>query len=404
MSYVIKAVLSNPRRPECGQITIPFPIPADQYDQTIEMLQEMDLGYSVNRECRVDEVDSHYRVLGAINGTLVNVDQLDYLAKRLDSFCVGEDEQFQAMAWKLKLTDIKDLINLTFCSQRATVITDFSHLEAVGRSHFINLNGGGARMEELESLDGIETALLLIDSGGETVTPYGVVYDNGMKLEQVYNGYQFPAYPYDSTLLVLEVTPKRGLAEGKNPEYLYLPASKHQIERTLLRVGITTLHDAQVRLDFDELPEKAAAALDLEDLNSDDFPALNRMCRAIASLNEADTEKLNAVVLMTETSGISSICRLAENLDQFSFVPGIQTPEEYGKYMIRESGHFDYDENLEGFYDYRRYGEQHIQEEGGQFNECGYVMYQGLAPLEELMRDNPEEPCRQGPQMGGLSC
>ena len=241
MSYVIKAVLSNPRRPECGQITIPFPIPADQYDQTIEMLQEMDLGYSVNRECRVDEVDSHYRVLDAINGTLVNVDQLDYLAKRLDSFCVGEDEQFQAMAWKLKLTDIKDLINLTFCSQRATVITDFSHLEAVGRSHFMNLNGGGARMEELESLDGIETALLLIDSGGETVTPYGVVYDNGMKLEQVYNGYQFPAYPYDSTLMVLEITPKRGLAEGKNPEYLYLPASKHQIERTLLRVGITTL-------------------------------------------------------------------------------------------------------------------------------------------------------------------
>lgn len=106
MSYVIKAILSNPRRPECGQITIPFPIPADQYDQTIEMLQEMDLGYSVNRDCKVDEVDSHYHVLGAINGTLVNVDQLDYLAKRLDSFCVGEDEQFQAMAWKLKLPSL----------------------------------------------------------------------------------------------------------------------------------------------------------------------------------------------------------------------------------------------------------------------------------------------------------
>ena len=103
MSYVIKAVLSNPRRPECGQITIPFPIPADQYDQTIEMLQEMDLGYSVNRECRVDEVDSHYRVLDAINGTLVNVDQLDYLAKRLDSFDEGEAAQFQAMACKMSM-------------------------------------------------------------------------------------------------------------------------------------------------------------------------------------------------------------------------------------------------------------------------------------------------------------
>ena len=28
----------------------------------------------------------------------VNVDELDYLAKRLDSFCQGEIEKFQAMA------------------------------------------------------------------------------------------------------------------------------------------------------------------------------------------------------------------------------------------------------------------------------------------------------------------
>ena len=79
MSYVIQAVLSNSRHPECGQITIPFPIPVDQYDQTIEMLQGMELGDFTDRDCTVDEVDSHYSVLGTLNGTLVNVDQLDYL-------------------------------------------------------------------------------------------------------------------------------------------------------------------------------------------------------------------------------------------------------------------------------------------------------------------------------------
>ena len=142
MSYVIKAVLSNPQHPECGQITIPFPIPVDQYDQTIEMLQGMELGDFTDRDCTVDEVDSHYSVLGTLNGTLVNVDQLDYLAKRLDSFCAGEDTQFQAMAHKLGLSHIKDFINLTFCCQQATVITDFSDLEQVGRSHYMNLNGG----------------------------------------------------------------------------------------------------------------------------------------------------------------------------------------------------------------------------------------------------------------------
>ena len=108
MSYVIQAVLSNPRRPECDQITIPFPIPVDQYDKTIEMLQAIDLGFSVNRDCTVDEVNSRYNVLNTLVGTLVNIDQLDYLAKRLDSFCSGEVSQFEAMAHKLGLLLLKN--------------------------------------------------------------------------------------------------------------------------------------------------------------------------------------------------------------------------------------------------------------------------------------------------------
>ncbi len=160
-----------------------------------------------------------------------------------------------------------------------------------------------------------------------------------------------------------------------------------------------------MRAIMDELPEKVADALDLEHLSGDNLPALNRLCRAIAPMRETDMEKLNAVMLTTEPSNIAALCQLAENLDQFNFVPGVQTPEEYGKYMIQESGYFGYDKNLEDFYDYRLYGEQRIQEEGGQFNQCGYVAYHGTVPLEELLRDAPAEQCQreQGPQMGGLA-
>ena len=276
MSYVIQAVLSNPRCPECGQITIPFPIPVDQYDQTIEMLQKADLGLSRNRDCIVDEVNSQYNVLNTLAGTLVNIDQLDYLAKRLDGFCTEESAQFQAMADKLNLAHIKDFINLTFCCQQATVITDFSNLEKIGKDHVVTLNGGGMPMEQYEAIDGRTEALQLIQGGGGTVTPYGVVYDNGMELEQHYNGHQFPAYLYDSSLLALEITPKQGLTEGQAPEYLYLPAAEHQIERTLLRIGITALREAQVRLDLNELPEKVAEALDLEHLCSDYLKEIGR--------------------------------------------------------------------------------------------------------------------------------
>ena len=36
------------------------------------------------------------------------------------------------MACKLGVSNIKDFINLTFCCQQATVITDFSDLAAIG--------------------------------------------------------------------------------------------------------------------------------------------------------------------------------------------------------------------------------------------------------------------------------
>ena len=116
-------------------------------------------------------------------------------------------------------------------------------------------------------------------------------------------------------------------------------------------------------------------------------------------------EKLNAIVLMTGASDIIAVCQLAENLTQFDFIPDIHTPEEYGRYMIQESGHFEYDANLEGFYDYRRYGEEHVRAECGQFNECGYVAYHGTLTLDELMRADPAQQYQQeqGPQMGGMA-
>ncbi len=112
-------------------------------------------------------------------------------------------------------------------------------------------------MDQYQAVDGRKAALQLLQGGNGTVTPFGVAYDNGMELKPVYNGHQFPVYPYDGLFMVLEITPKRGLAEGKN---------------------------------------------------------------------------------------------------------------------------------LEGFYDYRRYGEQRMQQEGGQFNECGYVSYHGGMPWVECIQ------------------
>ena len=191
---MIRAVLSNPSHPEYGVATIPFPIPHDQYARCMELLEALEIGDAVKADCKVQAIDSFYTVLKRTEMLTVNVEELNYLAKWLDGFDTGEAAQFQAMAHKLELFELKDLINLTFCCQQATVITDFSDLSAVGRNHYMNLHGGCAKTEELDALDGEKTARQLIENGNGAVTPYGVVYDNGMKLEPVYDGRFFPGY------------------------------------------------------------------------------------------------------------------------------------------------------------------------------------------------------------------
>ena len=86
MSNVIQVVLSNARHPEYGQFTIPFPIPQDAYDDMVEALKNMEIGDPILQDCHVDELESSYSILKRLEKTNLNLDELDYLAKRLDSF------------------------------------------------------------------------------------------------------------------------------------------------------------------------------------------------------------------------------------------------------------------------------------------------------------------------------
>ena len=397
MSDTIKAVLSSPGHPEYGEVTIPFPIPRKEYDRTMELLESLSAGDALARDCRVVELESQYPVLDRLEGACVNADELDYLAKRLDSFCKGERDQYQAMAHKLDMADIQDLINLTFCCQEATVITDFSDLESIGKSHRVILNGGTMDVDQYEKLDGKAEALKLILHTEGTITPYGVVYDNGMELKQLYAGYRFPAYFYEDCPLMMCATSRQ---TGESA-YLELPASDRQIGRGLLRAGIANLRDVDLSVEVDNLPQKVSDRLHLEREGLDD---LNAMCLAIQRLEPKQKEKLEAVVCAAQPNYAREVRRLAEELEQFDFIPDVHTAEEYGKYMIQESGHFEYDENLEGFYNYTRYGNERIKAEGGLFTSHGYVAYHGTIPLLELMQNDPAQQYRQeqGPQMGGI--
>ena len=397
---MLQATVSSAEYPEYGAFSISFPIPGDEYEHILGLLGPVGMGDVILRDCYVEELNGNFPVLKGLEGSNVNLDELDYLAKRLDSFGPVEAAQFQAMAERLELCSAADLINLTFCCQRVTVITDFSDLEAVGRAHYMNLHDGCATAEELEALDGYETALSLIDSETGAVTPYGVVYDNGMKLEQVYDGRHFPAYLYDDALLELCITSKHRDPDHPAGDYLYLPAPDSVIQRTLFRSGLAP-GDVQFQVESHTLPQAVA---DVLDINEEDIYELNEMCRAIRELGGGQTDKLSAAVLLAKPECAFEVGELAKNLDLFDFIPGVRDPEEYGRFMIRESGHFDYDPNLDGFYNYSQYGWDRINREQGQFNGLGYISYQGTLTLDELLCGDPAGQLdRQINEMRGMS-
>ena len=397
---MMQAILGNAAHPEYGVATIPFPIPRAEYANCVALLEALEIYSALDRDCQVQEIRGPWPALKRLEDEPVNLDELDYLAKRLDSFSSGELSQFQALAEKWELRDMTDLINLSFCCQEATVITDFSDLEAVGRSHYLNTHGGCAFGQEWEDLDARETVLLLIESGAGTVTPYGVVYDNGAKLEPVYDGHHLPCFTYEPAVLTVALSSRLEPDNTPQVTWLYLPAAEEQLHRALLRSGIAEAEDFRFRLEDSVFPAKVEAVLDVQ---HESIFELNRLAQVVDRLLWDQRMKLGAVVAMAEPVNVRQLRQLAENLDQFEFAPGVRSPEEYGRYLIRDAGHFAYDPNLEEFYDYEKYGLQRMAQEKGCFTEQGYLACQSEQSLEELLweADEGQKPAEPEIQMGG---
>ena len=55
---MMKAVLSNADHPEYGVATIPLPIPRNQYDHCVSLLEALEIGDASESDCRLDSLDS----------------------------------------------------------------------------------------------------------------------------------------------------------------------------------------------------------------------------------------------------------------------------------------------------------------------------------------------------------
>lgn len=135
-----------------------------------------------------------------------NLDELNYLARRMESFDYHEYDQFLIGITKLDNPTEKDLVNLTFNLDHFTLCKDVSSYGKIGREYVMNTEGAVPAHDE----DDPKYAAIgknLIDRGLAQITAKGLlIYNPFDELTEVYDGQTFPEYYYENSLASAEVS------------------------------------------------------------------------------------------------------------------------------------------------------------------------------------------------------
>ena len=168
--------------------------------------------------CRLVEVSEKDNPLYRFEGQTVNMDEVNFFAKRMESLTEYERNVLSAYVSDYGVGTMQDLINLTFSMKGLSLLTDFSDARQVGVRLYLD-EFLGMSEEEKEQTNFIEFAEKTLKESRVEVLPYGVFVEHGFEMQEVYNGKTFPAFiASDEVVAVVEVQNKSG-----DTEYLYLP-------------------------------------------------------------------------------------------------------------------------------------------------------------------------------------
>ena len=365
-----------------NDITTVLDVPCNDYgiDIALQNLGETDMTETM-QFC--SHLGGDIPELAVLSEETVNVDELNFLAKYLDSMTDKELRQFQAAMTVTKPTEIKDMINLAFNLHNYTLITDFSDMAAVGKNHLLNVERAvSAEMDDFYNFSQLGESLLT--SGKGTVTPYGVLFVNDLTMQTVYDGQTFPQYLYEEC--VFEVT----VGYGDRLEYLYLPCAESSIDRAMHRLGASDLADCSLE-NIDGMVFSRDSLSEIKyGFDASDIKGLNELSAVLTDFEQDDMKKLVAVCDCTDVSEFSAAARIAENLDSFEFAPGVEKAEGLGQYLIKESGHYEYDSELDDYYNYEALGEDTADTQGGKFTSYGHIGIKDDLKLSDILGEDED--------------
>lgn len=360
-----------------------FPCSEKEMEKSLEELDRWD---ETNFTLFVDKV-SEPGELSVLQERFIDLDEINYLAKRMDSFDRQERKQFFAAVHHCKFTQAKDLINLTFNLSRYTLIQDLSSMEAVGRLHERTMAGGLGK-EDMESAEFVRIGRELLESGKGKITKYGILFVNEeVPFDEVYDGKVFPEYYHEDCLCTAMID------YGEKTEYTYLPCEEQAIEKAFRRLGSSDFSCDSVRLVNCNIGNDVCKIIFEKILEDEGVFAVNELAEMVNHFRtEEQWDKLSAVAQLAEVSDSKSLKKLASHLDFFEFIPEVQNQEDLARYWIKELEEYEISSELEDYFLYEQFGEQIENDTEGMFlPEGGYVYLEGGQSMEEILRDEETE-------------
>ena len=350
--------------------SIMFNFPYEE-SEISKVYNQLELETSTAPNCYIEEAVYDSDMNEILKGKECNIDELNFLFKRMDSFDTKERKVFFALAFADNHKTIAELINLSFNTHCYSLVSDFNNLETVGKDLYLSEKQAVAN-RELDELDGGSFAMEVIKNNpNSTITPYGVLYKNINKQEQIYNGKQFPPYHWKETVATIQLT-----AKGAN-EFVYLPCSDVEIEKALMRLETPYLHDCEVTIDSHNFSDRIINIISDDTTPLIKIDTLNKLAECYEEIGNHDIEYFEKLMDYVRPRTVDEIFALADSMYEFELFDGIHSVESYGRYMICDSGHFEYDSNLEEYIDFKRYGQEKMAHEFGAFSEKGYITYHG---------------------------
>lgn len=322
-----------------------------------------------------------------------NLDELNYLARRMESFDTLEYDQFLIGITKLDSKEVKDLINLTFNLNRFTLCQDVSSYGKIGRAYVLNTEGSVPAYDE----DDPKYAAIgkeLIDRGLAQITAKGLlIYDPFEKLTEVYDGQTFPEYYYRSTLASAEV------GYNDRNELILLPGEELAIKKALARLGAPSDQDCEIKFSLQNRDDDAWEERIEGIIRSEGLYAANKMLRSLDTGN-MDWGKLTVAVELTDVKSAANIAAVAEHLGEFAFIPDAKSESDVGHFLVDNVEEYEMNIEMEEYFNFSGFGEYFAEEHDGQFVGGGFIYFDSDRTLDEFLEELESED--EGMDMGGM--